>query len=156
MDCLVNNDADVAFTALDKAEVFFQSVENAQKYKYLCKDDTTSSPLTPCVWSKQLRTLIVANRFLIRDGFCDYCYIVVFFFSAVAILARTALERWLENYKVGGMTPYGLSGSALTSQLLNVLKLQEDTDKVRFLGEIYLKEYVSGKLLKQFVPKQLF
>lgn len=53
------------------------------------------------------------------------------------------------------MTPYGLSGSALTSQLLSVLKFQEDTEKVRFLGEINLKSYVSGKLWK-FVTKQLF
>lgn len=63
LQCLTNNDADVAFTALDKAEEFFKNPENLQKYKYLCKDDSTSAPETPCVWSKQLRTLIVANRF---------------------------------------------------------------------------------------------
>lgn len=60
--CLVDNDADVAFTALDKAQAFFSNAENSQKYKYLCKNDTTNGPEAPCVWSKQLRNLIVANR----------------------------------------------------------------------------------------------
>lgn len=79
LDCLVNNDADVAFTALDKAEIFFQNAENALKYKFLCKDDTTSGPETPCVWSKQLRTLIVANRFL-------FVMVFVFFFALLFVL----------------------------------------------------------------------
>lgn len=58
---------------------------------------------------------------------------------------RSTLEQWLENYQIGGMTPFGLSGSALVNQLLNVLQIQGDTERVKFLGEIDLKTYVSGK-----------
>lgn len=83
LDCLVNSDADVAFTALDKAQIFFQNAENARKYKFLCKDDTTSSSDTPCVWSKQLRSLIVANRFVM---------IVLFFFSLFKIKVLVVLQ----------------------------------------------------------------
>lgn len=58
---------------------------------------------------------------------------------------RSTLEQWLQNYIVGGMTPFGISGNALISQLLSVLQLQGDTDRIRFLGGIDLKSYVAGK-----------
>lgn len=144
----MNNDADVAFTALDKAQTFFQNTDNAQKYKFLCKDDTTSNSESPCVWSKQLRTLIVANRFLFFYLVKSIVYLRNFFFSGVANSVRSILEQWLQNYKLGGMTPFGISGNTLVNQLLSVLQLQGSTDRIRFLGDIDLKTYVAGKQFK--------
>lgn len=154
LDCLVNNDADVAFTALDKAQTFFENPSNAQKYKFLCKDDTVSNPDAPCVWSKQLRTLIVANRFLIFVSAFLVVY-KIFFLSAVAGPARSTLEQWLENYKVGGMTPFSISGDALLNHLLSILQIDGSTERIRFIGEVNLKTYVSGKL-SQFRKGKVF
>lgn len=70
------------------------------------------------------------------------------FFSGVANSVRSTLEQWLQDYKVDGMTTYGVSGSVYLNLLLSVLQLQSSSDRVRFLGEIDLKSYVAGKLQK--------
>lgn len=58
---------------------------------------------------------------------------------------RSILERFLQNYKIGGMTPYGISENAFIKSLLNVLQINGNTERIRFLGDIDLKTYVNGK-----------
>lgn len=60
--CLLNKGGDIAITTLPYAIQFFRQSSNAQKYKYFCKDGTSSSAKVPCIWTSQLSDLIVAKR----------------------------------------------------------------------------------------------
>lgn len=85
LDCLTTKDADVAVTLYDKAKTFFDNEDNRQKYKYLCPNDAASPSDSPCVWTKQIRSVIVANRYehFKKDSVCSF---YVFSFAGILLM----------------------------------------------------------------------
>lgn len=71
-----------------------------------------------------------------------------FIFSEVADSVRSTLEQWLQEYRVDGMSTFGISGNVYLTYLLSVLQMEGSTDRIRFLGGIDLKSYVAGELQK--------
>jgi hypothetical protein len=124
--CLLENDADIAVTSLYEATNFFNSSENNLKYKYLCKNE--SSSLSPCTWSSKLPDLLISERSTAK-------YIENYLRNNVKSSINTTIQ------------PISISKDAVEESLKDILKLSGD-EKITFL------EAGSYKSLKQYVTER--
>ncbi|XP_028133685.2 transferrin [Diabrotica virgifera virgifera] len=120
LNCLESG-GDVAVTSLSRALVFLNKSTNADRYQYLCPNDTISTTI-PCVWTKQLNRLIVTGRTRVNEV-SDYL--------KKNLPANTAFAS-----QSLGMLP-------IKDSLLELLKMKS-TDKINYLPDTSLSKHVAG------------